>query len=141
MRATTTDDIYIEAGPDEVHRALLQVGARAPWWKRARVKMDGAAVVIRARVAPVRLPIRFKATTGTVRPGQGFVWHIEGREVRGTAEWWLEPFKEGTVVHHVLDIERAGVRRLSSVSRRHRWALRRALYGLKDELERASTDS
>lgn len=136
MRSATTDDIYIETSPDEVHRALLQAGANASWWPKARVRADGTTIHVRARVAPLRPPVRFRATVGTVRPGQGFVWHIAGREVRGTAEVWLEPFKDGTIVHHVVDIERAGVRRLSSVARRHRWALRRGLNGLKGALER-----
>lgn len=135
MRAVTTDDVYIEAPPDQVHRALLQAGAQAPWWPHTRVRPDGVAADIRARVSPVRLPVRFRVTVGTVRPGAGFVWHLDGREVRGTVEWWLEPFKAGTIVHHVLDVERAGLRRLSAASRRHRWAMRRGMLGLKDALE------
>lgn len=135
MRSASNDDVFIDAPPSAVHRALLQAGAGAAWWDGAVIRADGTALVVRARVARIRPRTCFRATVGTVRPDEGFTWHVDGAEVRGTAEWWLEPFKAGTIVHHVFDAERAGWRRLATSVKRYRWAIRRGMLGLKDALE------
>lgn len=64
------------------------------------------------------------------------MWSLDRGELAGRGEFWLEPFKNGTIVHYYLDVDPRGRgRRLTSRVRRHRCALRRGLNALKDHLE------
>lgn len=50
---------------------------------------------------------------------------------RGTLEWYLEPFQEGTIVNVLLDVEAgSGARRSERRLVRMRSSVRRALVGL-----------
>jgi hypothetical protein len=78
-----------------------------------------------------------KASIPSAREWEGFTWTLEEGDLVGRAEWWLEAFKDGTIVHYFLDVERGprARRRLSTALRRHRWAIRRGVNALKDLLE------
>jgi len=80
---------------------------------------------------------------------QGLRWTVTGRLV-GSSEIWLEPFRDGVVLHYYLraELTRRGsdtdvlggrpgsVRRRSlAAGRRHAAELKRAVNALKDELE------
>lgn len=139
MRANTTDEFFIDAPIDTVQACLLSLGGPgADWWPRARATSEGGRLVVAAPSGRALAPkVRFAATIANIRPPEGFTWILDGGELRGRAEWWLERFKDGTIVHYFLDVER-GVRgrRLSSLVRRHRWAIRRGMNALKDRLEK-----
>lgn len=77
---------------------------------------------------------------------EGVRWRVTGRTggVTGTSEVWLEPFKDGTIVHFYLRVDptdgvpaAAGRRRRLADRMRHTYAVdfKRRLNALKDELE------
>lgn len=138
MRIGTTDELFIDAPQGDVHRALLAIHEGAPWWPGARAEGTAERVRVAAPVGGMRRRVRFEAAVSGVRRDEGMTWMLEHGGLRGRAEWWLEPFKDGTVVHYYLDVERGDrgrFRRLSSLVRRHRWAVRRGINALKDGLE------
>lgn len=138
MRTNSTDDLFIKAPLEDVQRELLQLGAGDPWWPRARVETDGGRLTLSVPAGRPLTRMKFRATISNIRPRQGLTWTLEHGELRGRGEWWLEPFKDGTIVHYYLDVEpgdRGRFRRLASRVRRHRWAVRLGVNGLKDTLE------
>lgn len=137
MKVNTTDELYIDAPPAEVYRALISLGKDVSWWPGARSSSSGKEVDLRAPVTRLSSPVRFRATVDGVRPDEGLTWWLSKGELHGRAEWWLEAFKDGTIVHYFLDVSSGeGWRRMPTRVRRHRWALRRGINALKDELER-----
>jgi hypothetical protein len=138
-RSNTVDELFVAAPRDRAFAALIDLGRDATWWPGADARRDDQRLRVDApgfRAASSR--VRFEARIDKVRPGEGFVWRIDRGEVHGRAEFWLEEFKDGTVVHYFLNAdpgERGRARRWSSRVRRHRWAVRRGVNGLKDALE------
>jgi hypothetical protein len=78
---------------------------------------------------------------------KGIQWAAGGRardagraiELAGTVEIWLEPYRDGVLLHHFLRLDPVG-RRLSRRSaavrtRRFAWHAKRVFWQLKDELE------
>lgn len=138
MRAHATDELYIEAPPEAIQRALAALSDDASWWPGARTGGEYGRVRVDAPVGRRFARVRFQAGIGPMREWEGFTWFLDRGELHGRAEWWLESFKAGTIVHYYLDVERGDAgrrRRMSSAVRRHRWAVRRGLNGLKDRLE------
>jgi hypothetical protein len=137
VRANATDELFIHASPEAVQRKLLGLSEDASWWPGARAGGGYGWVTLDVPVGLRRGRIRLKASIPNSREWEGFTWTLEEGDLVGRAEWWLEAFKDGTIVHYFLDAERAprARRRLSSVLRRHRWAIRRGLNALKDLLE------
>lgn len=137
MRANTTDEFYIDAPPRAVFEALLDPSFG--WWPGARVRQQEGRLGVRARgFHRFARSVSFEARVEGLRAGEGITWWLDRGELRGRGEWWLEPFKAGTIVHHYLDVEpgdRGRLRRWSSRVRRYRWALRRGMNALKDRLE------
>jgi hypothetical protein len=136
-RANTTDELYIESSPISVYRAVIGLSETADWWPGARAGGGYGWVTLDVPVTRARGRMNFKASIPDARDGEAITWTLEEGALRGRGEWWFEAFKEGTVVHYYLDVERApGTRRrLSSAVRRHRWGIRRGLNALKDVLE------
>jgi hypothetical protein len=148
VKANSTDEIYIAASRNAIARRLLDLSTDASWWPGARATGEYGRVVVRAPAgarAPkrgtarrARRAVTFEAGIGPVREWDGFTWFLERGALAGRAEWWFEEFKDGTIVHHYLDAERGNARkwrRMPSVVRRYRWAIRGCLNALKDDLE------
>lgn len=136
MPVNTTDEIFVDAPPEDVYRALITFGKDASWWPGAKTQTQGTTIRLvlpAGRVARVRLHAR----VDNVRPDEGLVWWFEAGDIAGRGEWWLERFKDGTIVHYFLEAERGAkrARSLPSRIRRHRWAIRRGMNALKDEME------
>ncbi|MFN2613333.1 MAG: SRPBCC family protein [Actinomycetota bacterium] len=137
MGAGATDEIFIRAPQDAVHRALLAIGTtQGSWWPGARASSDGGRLVVRAKAGRVGKRTSFHAAIANIRPTEGLTWMLDGGDLRGRAEWWLEPFKDGTIVHYYLDVERGSRQSLARALKHHRLAVRRGLNALKDVLER-----
>ncbi|MEQ7123355.1 phosphotransferase [Actinopolymorpha sp. B11F2] len=71
------------------------------------------------------------------RDAEGMRWYAAGAVV-GTAELWLEPWRDGTLVHVFLRGDppsRWSARRLERLRRAHALALKAALFAVKDEME------
>ena len=137
MRANATDELFIQASPETVQRRLLGLSEDASWWPGARGGGGYGWVTLDVPVGMRRGRVRLKASIPNSREWEGFTWTLEEGDLIGRAEWWLEAFKDGTIVHYFLDVERAprARRRLSTAVKRHRWAIRRGLNALKDLLE------
>jgi hypothetical protein len=137
LRANATDELFIHATPEAVQRRLLGLSEDASWWPGARAGGGYGWVTLDVPVGLRRGRIKLKASIPNSREWEGFTWTLEEGDLVGRAEWWLEAFKDGTIVHYFLDVERGprARRRLSTQLRRHRWAIRRGLNALKDLLE------
>ena len=138
-RTNTTDEFFIDAPPARVLDELAGAERIRAWWPGARATGRGDRLEIRAPAfGRLGTPVRFEGRLDGLRPGEGLTWWLERGEIRGRGEWWLEAFKDGTIVHYYLDVERGDrgrARRLSTAVRRHRWAVRRGVNALKDLLE------
>ncbi len=64
---------------------------------------------------------------------KGVRWEVTGQVV-GEMEIWLEPFRDGVVVHHYVRGTR-GPHTRRDVATRHTLRWKRAVHGLKDRLE------
>jgi hypothetical protein len=138
VRANATDELFIQAAPEAVQRTLLGLSEDASWWPGARSGGGYGWVTLDMPVGYMRARAKMKASIPNSREWEGFTWTLEEGEIVGRGEWWLEVFKDGTIVHYYLDVERgpgARGRRLPTVVKRHRWAIRRGLNALKDLLE------
>lgn len=104
---------------------------------------DSFVVAERSRVADVlRDPAvwhhcwpRLRLTAYHDRGEDGVRWYVAG-ELVGTAELWLERYRDGTMVHVFLRAESAETgRRSTRLGRTYAVALKRVLFAAKDELE------
>jgi hypothetical protein len=106
------DDTFVDA-PAAVLAGVVADPARwASWWPDLRL------------------------TTTRDRGVKGRQWRVDGA-MRGTSEIWLEPWRDGVLVHYYLRAELAGPDRSRVERERHRhvqqW--KRVVHALKDELE------
>ncbi|HEY8455224.1 MAG TPA: polyketide cyclase / dehydrase and lipid transport [Actinopolymorphaceae bacterium] len=75
------------------------------------------------------------------RGAEGERWYVGG-ELVGTAELWLEPYHDGTLVHVYLradPLRPMSARRVNRLRRRYAIALKAALFEVKDLLEQGRT--
>lgn len=77
---------------------------------------------------------RLRLTPYHDRGDEGVRWYVIG-ELVGTAELWLERYRDGTLVHVFLRADPETGRRRAR-SRPYAVALKRMLFAVKDELER-----
>jgi hypothetical protein len=65
----------------------------------------------------------------------GVRWNVRGA-LRGSMEVWLEPCKDGVLLHHYVRCDRSDGRRVRPRERRRRQARAKAIFwAVKDELE------
>jgi aminoglycoside phosphotransferase (APT) family kinase protein len=105
---------------------------------------DSFVVAAPARVAArLRDPAFWRSCWGDLeltpyhdRGDEGVRWYVTGALV-GTAELWLEPFGDGTLVHVFLRADPESPRRgiPARLARRYTLALKAALFRAKDDLE------
>ena len=126
MRVAEIDRGFVRAAPDRVFE-LVRDPARYPqWWPR--VRSAGEHVLRLPELGRVRVSVR------GVKEGVELVVKVEGSRVRGHLHWYLEPFRDGTIVFGITDVETAGrwgPRRVL----RHRASIHDALVALKKGLE------
>lgn len=100
---------FVVAAPASVAARVCDPGAWAAWWPDLEL------------------------TVSEDRADRGVRWAVAGA-VSGTAELWLEPVLDGTVVHWFLrGHPAAGSARRAEVRYRRGW--RTVVLGVKDELE------
>lgn len=125
----------MDAEPADVYRALLTFGKDASWWPGARVESNGKKIRV-AILSGRASRVRFAASVDNVRPDEGLTWTFEQGDLDGHGEWWLEPFKDGTIVHYYLEAHKAsGARGVDALVEKHRIAVRRGMNALKDFME------
>ena len=101
---------------------------------------------VRARPTVLRAVLEDPRLDALVWPGhevsvtrdrghKGRHYAVAGR-ITGVAEVWLEPFDDGTIVHHYVQARTSDRwRSPSAVARRHAHAWKREITAIKDELE------
>ena len=130
MLMNSTDELYIEAPPDEVYRALITFGKDSSWWPGAKTSSEGKR--LRASLPSGRISkVSFEANVDNVRPDEGLIWWMDAGDITGRGEWWLEGFKQGTILHYYLEVSDGNAR----VIDRHRDAIRKGMHALKQELQ------
>ena len=108
-RIDIVDETFIRAAPQVVRDSLDDEGWTAQIW-----------------------PHLTRAVTRD-RGVKGVRWSVTGQVV-GEMEVWLEPFRDGVVVHHYVRGTR-GPRAPRDVATRHTLRWKRAVHELKDRLE------
>lgn len=103
------DDTYIHVAPEEVCSLVADPHNHARWWPDLRLR------------------------TVRDRGVKGQRWEIEGA-IAGTMEIWLEPFRDGVIVHHYVRGQGLG-RRRRRAGTRHTLRWKRDVTRLKDVLE------
>lgn len=135
MQLHVDDDGFIRAPAALVYRRLTNIAGWPQWWRGCTVRplSDVSGTErwsLQLQSSPL-IALRLAVTPHSYRHEAGFRIDLAG-DLDGFAEFWLEPSAGGTVVHHVMLAEAAG--RPLPTMRRYRTALRRGLWGLKDDL-------
>ena len=125
QRVSSVDRGFVPRPPVALYRTLIDLRSYGAWW-------PGATAAVTDGVVALKLPAvgAVTATTEGLREGTGLHVRLAGPSLAGTLEWYLEPFREGTIVHAIVDAEprrRWTARRL----RRLRSAIRSALVSLR----------
>jgi uncharacterized protein YndB with AHSA1/START domain len=129
VRVRAHDQGFVLAPPAAVYATVSQPASYPSWWPGATCDADGRST-LRLPLEPGR---RSPASVERHRPDVGAFLSLPG--YRGTLEWYLEPFQEGTIVNGLLDVEAAGGRRGSERRLlRMRTSVRGALVGLHEAL-------
>jgi len=137
-RLLHVDDAGFVRAPEAlVYRRLTDLQRWPTWWPGTSVEplaSPGADErwVLSLRGAPGRR-LRLTVRPHRWRHDLGFAMQVDG-DLRGRAEFWLEPTASGTIVHHVLAAT-TSLPRPRQVLEDHRRAIRRGLWGLKDTLQ------
>lgn len=118
------DETWIEAGVDKTSAAVANPVRWRLWWPTLHL------------------------TVTRDRGLKGIQWaarSLGGAEpaLAGTVELWLEPFRDGVLVHHFLRLDPVDGKELprrtaARTTRRFAWQAKRAFWQLKDELEATS---
>jgi hypothetical protein len=126
VRVASVDKGFVAASPGRVFEVLAGTEAYGNWWPGAT---GGSGLWLEL---PGIGKVRYQPDG--VAPGVELTLRLEGRRLRGRLQWYLEPFKEGTVVYGIVDLETErgfrGRRRLAV-----RAGIRRAMVALKEMLE------
>jgi hypothetical protein len=111
-RVDLVDETFIRATPEQVREQFADAGWLGSLWPHLAVN------VVRDRGV------------------KGIRWEVTGQVV-GDMEVWLEPWRDGVIVHHYLRGVRGG-RAPRDVGARHTRRWKAAVHALKDRLEGAA---
>lgn len=131
----TSDDVFVAAPPRAVQEAILHLHEDASWWPGCRARGGYGWLEVDAPAGPSRERVRFKVRIEDAREWEGFRWVFESGPLEGAAEFWLEGYRNGTIVHYLTALTRPASTAAGDVTR-HRWAMRAGLNALKDRFER-----
>lgn len=112
------DETYVAAAPERLAAVFRDPAVWTAWWPTLRL------------------------TVAEDRGRKGVRWRVGG-ELTGTGEIWLEPFRDGTIVHFYLRVDPRDppppgprrARRAGRLRHEHAVAFKRRLNALKDDLE------
>ena len=119
MKVAAIDKGFVRAPSERAYERLRDPAGYPAWWPGMRSGSDGE----------LWFPVlgRARCTIEVVKEGVELIVRIEGKVVRGHLLWYLEPFRDGTIVYGATDVETAG-----------RWSARRVLRhraSMRDALE------
>ncbi len=125
---------WIPGPPPDVYRIVESIHTYPSWWRGIKVD-DGDT----ERHVLLTLPGlgRVKASAAGQRAGVGVIVQLAG-DVDGVLEWFLEPFKEGTVANVFLRLA-ARPRRWKRREQAYRSAVRASLVALRTVFEDRAT--
>ena len=126
MRVAAIDQGFVLAAPDRVYELVRDPAAYPAWWPGVRA--DGEGRLRFPELGPVAVAVR------VVRDGVELFVDVDGPRAQGHLQWYLEPFREGTIVYGITDVKTTRRWRPRRVLR-HRASMRRALLTMKDHLE------
>lgn len=120
------DQGFVPAAPKRVYARLADLDRYGEWWTGVNVRRAGDALELRfPRLGGTRVRLEGE------RPGTGMILRLAGPRLAGSLEWYLEPFKEGTIVNAILDLE-PGPRGHARRVLRFRRVLRAGLIALRE---------
>ena len=131
---------FVRAPAPLVYRRLSDLGRWPTWWAGCRVRSlpptfddpTGERFAVQLdRGWRQRLCLSVQPTGW--RHDEGFELLLGG-DVRGRAEFWLEPTHGGTLLHHLASF-RTPLARPGGIVMAYRRAIRRGLWGCKDALQ------
>lgn len=132
----TEDVALVRAAAPAVHDRLVDPLRWSAWWPGVRVQPSSFGGGVGPSLVALEVgrwrQLRLAVRPYHPRPGRGVVLDLRG-DLRGRAEFWLEPVDGGVLVHHLLTATTplaAGDR----VAGWYRRAVRRGLWGLRDHL-------
>ncbi len=131
---TVHDRGWVPASPDQVHRVLASVATYPSWWRAIRMQEDISERHLALSVSALG---DVSVSVEGDRPGVGLILQVSG-DVHGVLEWFLEPFKEGTVVNVFLRLAERP-RRWRRRERAYRAAVRDGLVSLRTVFEDRAT--
>ncbi len=114
------DQGFVAAPPQRVYGLIAGPDTYPSWWPSSSVKGGDLSIPLASRAARAE------------RQRDGVGLHLVFGDQ--SLEWYLEPFDDGTIVNAFLEVPRSG-RRAARGLLRMRGSLRRALVGLKKQLE------
>lgn len=136
MQLHLDDDIFVRAPTSVAYRRVTNMRDWAQWWRGCTVTpLDDVrgAEQWQIEFRHGRFGgLRMAGAPHRYQHDRSFRIDLAG-DVDGFAEFWLEAVPGGTVVHHVLVAETS--RRPRRTLRVYRTAVRRGLWGLKDDLQ------
>ena len=109
-RVDIVDDTFIRAAPERIRAGLDHTSVQRVW---------------------PHLSLQVRRDRGV----KGMRWTVSG-QVDGEMEVWIEPYRDGAIVHHYVRGTR-GARAPRDVAIRHTLRWKRAVHRLKDSLEEA----
>lgn len=102
----TQDELFIEAGPEEIYRVLVDFNNRHLWWEGNRAKLlngeeprEGSYVTVHTR--QWIFPIRFLMRIQMLEIPRLIRLEVERGPIRGFCEWHVEPREKGAIVRLV----------------------------------------
>jgi uncharacterized protein YndB with AHSA1/START domain len=126
VRVAEIDRGFVRVASDRVFEVVSKPDRYPEWWPGIRAEDQGR----------IRFPEMgvVHASTDRVKPGVELLVRVRSDAVRGHLQWYLERFRDGTIVYGITDIE---TKKPWSPRRvlRHRASIHRALIALKETLE------
>ena len=125
---------WIPAPPEAVYRVAEDILTYPSWWRAVRVDEGESERFVLLSVPALG---RMRASVAGQRAGVGLVIQLVG-DVDGVLEWFLEPFKDGTIANVFLRLA-TRPRRWNRRERIYRSAVRDGLVALRTVFEDRAT--
>ena len=125
---------WVPAPPKEIYRVAESIPTYPSWWRQIHVE-EGES----GRHFIVRIPAlgEVRASVAGERRAVGLIIQLSG-DVDGVLEWFLEPFKDGTIVSVLLRLS-TRPRRWNRREQAYRSTVREALVALRRMFEDRAT--
>jgi hypothetical protein len=126
---------WVPAPPEDVYRIVESIRTYPSWWRAVGVDEGESGRHITLTVPALG---RLNASAAGQRPGVGVIIQLAG-DVNGVLEWFLEPFREGTIASMLLRLA-TRPRRWHRRERIYRSSVREALVALRTVFEDRATE-